>query len=244
MHCFTCGESGPLYHFVGQCFDADDEYGKDWLTLHFGSTILQDKPIVLDDIVLEEDKPAYMDEQVLDNMESYHPYLAERNLSEETCKKFKIKYNPVEDTIVFPIRDIKGHLVALTQRKVKQKQFINDHYMSKANIFLLSDLLKEGYNHAVVVESQTDALSAWQYGYPAIALMGSGTTQEQIDVLNNTPIRFYTLMYDNDDAGRKGAERFKKMIRNDVLVEDVIPPKGKDINSMTKEEVDLLLKVD
>ena len=30
FHCFTCNSGGPLYHFVAECFDESDEFGKDW----------------------------------------------------------------------------------------------------------------------------------------------------------------------------------------------------------------------
>ena len=43
-------------------------------------------------------------------------------------------------------------------------------------------------------------------------------------------------MFDGDFAGRKGAERFIKNIRSDVFVTDLLLPKGKDINDLTKEE--------
>lgn len=49
-------------------------------------------------------------------------------------------------------------------------------------------------------------------------------------------------MYDNDDAGRKGAERFKKLVRNDVFVTDILMPKNKDIADCTKDEFWDILK--
>ena len=43
-------------------------------------------------------------------------------------------------------------------------------------------------------------------------------------------------MYDNDEAGRKGANKFKKLIRKDVFITDIIMPKGKDVADCSKEE--------
>ncbi|MBR3719744.1 MAG: hypothetical protein IKN20_07780, partial [Firmicutes bacterium] len=40
FHCFTCGESGPLWHFVALCFDETDQFGKDWLLERFGNTLV------------------------------------------------------------------------------------------------------------------------------------------------------------------------------------------------------------
>lgn len=28
-NCFACGFKGPLWHFVAECFDEDDEFGKE-----------------------------------------------------------------------------------------------------------------------------------------------------------------------------------------------------------------------
>ena len=64
----------------------------------------------------------------------------------------------------------------------------------------------------------------------------------QMNELNHSPIFHYILMYDNDEAGRKGANRFKKLIRDDVLVDDIIMPYGKDVADLSKEEFLKLLK--
>lgn len=50
-------------------------------------------------------------------------------------------------------------------------------------------------------------------------------------------------MYDPDEAGRRGAERFKKLIRKDVLVDDVLLPPGKDVNDLSKKEFENLINV-
>lgn len=49
-------------------------------------------------------------------------------------------------------------------------------------------------------------------------------------------------MYDPDEAGRRGAERFKRLIRKDVFVEDIQLPPGKDVNDLSKKEFENLLK--
>jgi DNA primase len=48
-------------------------------------------------------------------------------------------------------------------------------------------------------------------------------------------------MFDGDEAGRKGAERFKKNIRNDVIVTDILMPNGMDVNDLTYEQFMYLL---
>jgi DNA primase len=74
-----------------------------------------------------------------------------------------------------------------------------------------------------------------------VALLGAGTSDSQMDVLNSTPIRTYILLYDNDKAGRHGAERFKKLVRKDVFVVDILLPEGRDVNDLNQQEFYALL---
>lgn len=99
------------------------------------------------------------------------------------------------------------------------------NYIEKLNI-----------NTVVVCESQINALTCWSYGVPSIALFGSSLTNYQRDILNRSGIRHYILALDNDDAGKKGVERFMSMIRKDVFVDIVEVPPNRDINDLSKEE--------
>ena len=107
----------------------------------------------------------------------------------------------------------------------------------------MNEAVKNKYNQVIVVESQINALVSYSYGFPAVALFGAGTTQNQIDELNKTNILHYILMYDNDEAGRKGASKFKKLIKKNAFITDIIMPKNKDVADCSKEEFwDILRK--
>lgn len=107
----------------------------------------------------------------------------------------------------------------------------------------MNEAVKNKYNQVIVVESQINALVSYSYGFPAVALFGAGTTQNQIDELNKTNILHYILMYDNDEAGRKGANKFKKLIKKNAFTTDIIMPKNKDVADCSKEEFwDILRK--
>jgi DNA primase len=78
-------------------------------------------------------------------------------------------------------------------------------------------------------------------GYDAIGLFGTGS-YTQLDTLKRSGIRSYILCFDGDEAGRKGANRFKKHIGNDVFITDVLLPRGKDVNDLSAEELENLFQ--
>ena len=167
--------------------------------------------------------------------------MEKRKISKEIANKFQIKYDPLTKTIVFPVRDVKGNLIFLTRRSIESKKFYIDSKAEKT-VYLLDEAIKNKLNQVIVVESQINALVSYSYGFPAVALFGAGTTKGQIEELNKTNIIHYILMYDNDEAGRKGAFKFKKMIKKNVFVTDIVMPKNKDVADCSKEEFIEILK--
>ena len=240
-HCFTCDLSCSFEEFVAHSLDVPVKVAKRWLIENFGTGFVK-RELKIDDITLDKEEEQYLADSVLENFSSYHPYMSKRGLTEETIQKFELKYDPEYKAIVFPVRDSKGHLVALNRRSVEKKKFWIQKDFDKSCLYLLYNILKDNLKEVVICEGQFDALMSWQYGHPAICLYGAGTTDEQMKVLNNTGIKHYFLCYDNDPAGRAGAERFKKLIRKDVFVDDIVMPLGKDIATLTKEEFEELLK--
>ncbi len=242
-NCLTCGSKGPLYKFIANCFEISEQAAKTWLIENFGdgyiSNRLELEPITFDKKV--EQKENIIDQSILNQFESYHPYMTKRKLTDEVISKFEIKYDPLSKSIVFPVRDISGNLVGLTRRSIEGKKFHIDKGFNKSNIYLLYYIISNNIKEVIVCESQINALTCWAYGKAAIALFGAGTTEEQMEALNNTDIKHYILCYDPDPAGRKGANRFKKYIRKDVFVDDILLPENKDINDLTEDEFNSLV---
>ena len=55
-------------------------------------------------------------------------------------------------------------------------------------------------------------------------------------------IRNFILLFDGDEAGRKGAQRFKDNMGNEFMITDVILPQGKDVNDLSPQEIKNLLE--
>lgn len=238
--CFTCGESGNLWNLVGRLFNADDEFGKRWLVDNFGE-LLEDRLQLLPEIELEKPTTKYISDSVIDSFESRHPYMYQRGLTDEVIDKFQIKYDKENDCIVFPVWDSHGRLVMLSTRSVSGKTFNLEKAVVKP-VYLLYDIIREGITKVCVCESQIDALKLWGWGYPAVALFGTGS-QQQYEMLKKSGIRHYMLCFDGDDAGDLGANKFVKNMRGQVFITQVVLPRGKDIGDISKEEFENLLTI-
>ena len=247
-HCFACGFSGRLTKFIGECFDRDEAFGESWLVKNFGNTLvdevedLYDFNFVSEDDLSQKDETKYIDETILDSMQTWHPYLDSRHISRNVCEKFKLRYDTKTESIVFPVWDENDKLYMLTRRSVKNKRFIIDNDKEKP-VYLYNVIKKSNLKEITVVESQFNCLTLWSWHIPAVALFGTGT-QHQYDILNSSCIMHYYLAFDGDTAGDNGIKRFLKNIRKDVFVDVILIPRGKDVNDLTEEEFNSLKIVD
>ena len=233
FHCFTCGENAHLYDVVAHCFSQNADFGKEWLLERFGNTFIQYEE-TLTDIILDKPKKTFLDPNILEEYNYYHPYMWKRNLTKEVVDKFQVGFDPKTQSITFPVWDQFNNLVMVTKRSVNTKNFFIPEDVEKP-VYLLNFLLQEKQTTAYICESQINALTLQGWGYPAVALFGTGSEQ-QMKILNKSGIRHYYLCFDGDTPGNKAINRFKKNIRKDVLVDVVRIPFGKDVNDLTEKE--------
>lgn len=240
-HCFSCGSSGSFIQFAALCFGYSEEKAKTWLINRFGK-LLDYKPVhIIEPIELtKETNDNNFDLSILSTFENYHPYMLKRKLSLDVCKEFKVMFDPKTNCLTFLVCEPNNKPLFITRRNVDKKQFIIPSGVEKP-VYLLNEINKRGIKEVLVCESQINALYAWSLGYPAVALFGTGTAY-QYQQLNRSSIRHYILCLDGDVAGEKGIERFKKNIRKDVFVDSIQMAPGKDLNDLSQEEADNLLK--
>lgn len=233
-HCFTCGYVDSLVGFINKCFDSiDNNKGKQWLLDNFGNVFVK-RSLNLDPISLNVSSKRYLDEKILDKFKYRNDYLIRRGISNDILEKFKVGYDPEFNCVVFPVWDEHNNLVMLTKRSVTGKRFFIDKDISKP-VYLLNYIIFNNISTVYVCESQINALTLWTWGYPAVALIGTGS-KEQYAILNKSGINNFILCLDGDEAGHKGIERFKQNISNDKLISIKKIPDGKDVNDLTKDE--------
>ena len=245
FRCFVCEEQGSFLKFVAECFDSSEEFAKNWLLKTFDGHIIE-KQVLMDDPIdlnkiKNKNKVKVLDEKVLDQYQSWHPYLAQRKLSRQICEMFKVKYDPKYRQIIFPAYDIKGRLVMLPKRSIDTKTFYLDKDVEKP-VYCLDKIQKENYDTALIVEGPIDCLTGWEYGFPTIATLGR-ISDDQIEQINKSCINILYIMFDNDDAGRSFTKALKrKLAKRIIAIETQLPPGKKDINDCTREEVQEVIK--
>lgn len=239
--CFTCGSKGQLYQLVSRCLNCGIEEAKQWLIDNFSKTITEEL-ISLPTISLEKNKIEYLDESILDQYAYFHPYMFKRKLTEEIIIKYKIGWDKEKDAITFPIWDENNHLLGISERSVNSKYFYLPKDIGKP-VYLLNFIKKEHIQEVYVVESQIDALYLSSLGKSAVALLGTGT-KDQYEILKKSGIRIFHLALDGDIAGRHGIMRFIENMPDNIIIDVLLLPEGKDINDLSKEEIDNLRIMD
>lgn len=235
VHCFACGWAVSFVAFVQECFESSEAFAKHWLISNYGK-IITNKVCLGDHINLDKaSRVNQVNDFDLSLMSTWCPYLAQRGLSRATCTKFNVKYDAAHRQVVFPCYDIEDKLVMFARRSIDTKIFYMDENVEKP-VYCLNHIIKNQIKAAIITEGPFDCLTAYEYGFPAIATLGTPSLN-QISHINNSCITTLYTMFDNDEAGQKFTEFLKKRISKRILIIEVKIPQGKkDINDLTKVE--------
>lgn len=238
--CWACDFQCSFKNFVAECFECSEEFAKQWLIKKFG--ILSNSNVVTDSaIVIKQRKaPARLPANYLDNLQNWHPYLAERKLSREVCELFKIKYDPATSQIVFPCFDVAGNIIMAPRRSIVYKNFYLDKDQDKP-VYCLDFIIKNNITTAMICEGPFDVLTCYTYGYPAIGTWGN-PSPTQIEAINKSPIKVLYMAMDNDTYGRKFANIIKAGLDPRIIVKEVKWP-GKDPNELSREEFEQVMTI-
>lgn len=168
-------------------------------------------------------------------------FLAQSGLFSKNHPRFSI----FSGRLMFPIRDISGNTIAFGGRILgsdKGPKYINSPetaiYHKSSTVFgidLAKDAIKR-QGHALICEGYMDVVALHQAGINnAVAPLGTAFTQEQINLLKRL-CSSVSLLFDNDQAGRKATE--KALLLCEVAEMDctIIKSEGE------KDPADILLK--
>lgn len=184
----------------------------------------------------------YVSEEELAQYRYTVPYMYQRKLTDAVIDKYDIGFDgkflppgrskPVP-CVTFPVHDLQGRTLFVCRRSIEGKSFYLPQGIPKS-VFGIYEL-PQGVKEVIICESVFNALTCVVYGHPAVALFGTGTSEE-MDELKKIGVQSFVICLDNDEAGNRGAAKIKKALQNNAMVWTMHVPEGKDANDLTYQE--------
>ena len=156
-------------------------------------------------------------------------------------------YDRFRNKLMFPILDIKGHVIGFGARVLddSQPKYVNSPQtpaFNKSSSLYGINLAAAGIRQqdtAVIVEGYVDVITAHQNGFNnVVASMGTSVTEAQVSSLKRLT-RNLVLALDADAAGEEAMLRgvsYENIIESEIRV--AILPQGKDPDDVVKEDAD------
>lgn len=191
----------------------------------------------------------------LQNLDTAHPYFAERGLAPETVAEFDLGFcnkGSMTGRIVIPIHNAEGHLVAYAGRWPgtltgdTSKYRLPPGFKKSLELFNLHRAIQSNPSQPlVIVEGFFDCMKLWQHGLKrVVALMGStlSPAQEELIIkLTNCDDRI-VLMLDEDEAGRAGCAQALQCLAPKAFVKAYrFPQEGQQPDQLSADEIHELL---
>ena len=192
----------------------------------------------------------------LAGLDKTHPYFAERGLSEETIQTFGLGYCSsgwLAGWIIIPVHNRSGQLVAYAARwpatpsNGQPKYQLPRGFRKSLVLFNQHRALSANPNlPLIVVEGFFGCMRIWQAGYPnVVATMGSMVSEGQAELIRTSvgPNSRVTVLFDEDEAGRKGRTEALMRLGESVKVKILsFDSEGTQPDRLSSEEILRLLR--
>ncbi len=253
LKCFGCGRSGDVMDFYQEAKNVDFNTALKDLSQQLGLELEkeQPQPSFTGSRRKHDPKTKRGADFLLACREALHnspeglDYLKSRGLSLETAERFGLGYDPAWFS---PEAEEKGKFCPETKRliipagetfylarAIEPLKGYEKQNEGRTQVFNLSALYDDTEGPVFVCEGAIDALSIIEAGGNAIALNGAGN----IDLLKaaleaQTTKKTLLISFDNDKAGKEGAERLRKELKrlnvSFLTVQGLYPEGCKDAN--------------
>lgn len=231
--CKVCGATGNLWHLRKQ----------------FGGNILGSihkvETTTKKEVILPDPKMMVSYHESLLKNEKAMDYLFARGFTPETIEKFYLGLDTKGQIALPIIKDKK--LVCIKYRSIPPADKFYSRETGCGSYLFNGDAIQKG-KPIILVEGEMDAISATQMGFVAVSgITGAqGLVKEEMEQLDEADR--VVVIYDNDEAGQKGAHKIIERLGFERCVNVVLPVK--DMNEFmlaghTGEELkELISKAD
>jgi len=228
FHCFTHCGGGSIFDFVMKIEQMDfySAARKIWETFYpssssapaspasrrfkFNSNFTHgaDTPFLLQHLYLTDNLFRRPGVPIL-KLQITHPYLEKRNISPSLAMSFHMgycKHGIMKDRIAIPIIDAERHIVAYAGRAVHDNQspryLFPKNFKKSQYLFNIQNITPKSNKPVFLVEGFFACIHIVKAGLDAIALMGTTVSPHQLSLMKEAR-KFYNVMLDGDEAGRK-----------------------------------------
>jgi len=149
--------------------------------------------------------------------------------------------------VVFPLYDANGSIVNLYGRNIDEDNEISHLYLPGPRSGIINRQAVKRSQTIILTESIIDALTLYDQGFKnVIPLYGvNGLLEDHLSLFNRRIKEAY-LVFDADEAGRKGAEAVSLRLKEKAITSHIVDLPSKDVNLFfkrhTPEEFEQLLK--
>lgn len=258
--CFACKETSSFTAMIGYLLTGKPiEYiGLQWIIKKTGN--VYSKYVIEDKLKTNEQKGyrlwkqnqlyknldfdlPIIEESELEKYRYTHSYLYKRGLTDEQIEEFDIGIDNnfksgelIYTTVTFPIKDLQGNVRAIIRRVASSqvKRFFIPETKTKPIWGLYECLSKLKENEPIYLcEGIFDSLHLLRLGLKSCSLVGVGSNFQAYFLSKMPQISIINIVFDGDEAGINGAERFKKMLEKQkseyiTKINIIYLPQGKD----------------
>lgn len=232
-NCFSCGDKGNLNKLLSY-------FG---LEYYHTPKISELESLLMDQVDQSEEINYKADINELSNYRYFHPYLVGRGFTREFILANKIGFDKSRARVTIPIFFDEKYYGCAARTVVDEIPKITYNAGMPKDKILYVPIVQNQSAQFLVVEGPIDALKSNFLGQDSASILGCNPSQAQINhvkrLANGRPV---VLALDNDEAGKKGIEKWLKMT-SDIETKIFNYTNGlKDIGEMNQSQFDYGIK--
>ncbi len=169
-----------------------------------------------------------------------HPFLAARGIHPSTARRFEVGiwhgWGMLQGCVAVRLHHVAGCPLGYAGRRLqpdRRGKWVFPRRLPKSSL-LYGWHRVVGHDPLVVVEGPWEVLRLHQIGVPAVALLGTHASRDQVDLLAQ---RRCLLLLDGDDAGRAAARPLARVLAAPIV--DL--PSGRDPADLSDQQLLQLL---
>jgi len=128
--------------------------------------------------------------------------------------KGKKRQEHLAECLTFPLMDDLGLTVSLYGRSIDDAAYLKHLYLKGKHKGIFNRKASRVYGEIILTESPIDALSLIAMGFENVQPVYGvkGFTREHLDQLKDDRVKTVVIAFDNDDAGKTGANALKERL--------------------------------